>query len=419
MYLCWRVFLTLNVDSQNSRNYRLYVITLAALTCTFTVAMQQICMTVLFKEIAEDLGMSLVQMGVVWGVPAFAGLLAVFFAGLLSDRYGAPLVMGIACILAGTFGALRGTTDSFITLALVTLFFALPMWVIPSSVFKVTATWFSGRRLVVANGVVSAGMGLGFTVGALISATTLSPLFGSWRGVVFLYGGISVLIGLIWLLTVREHHQLRLGASLEKAPLRQSIGRIFPIKSIWFLGLTLLGFSGCILGMIGYLPTYLRDIGWTTASADGALSVFSALSTLGVIPLTLLSARIGLRKALLFPVLIVTVVGVGLLPVVSDAMVWVIMIIVGVTRDGFMATALTISTETEGVGAVYAGTAMGLTQTLMSVGGLISPALGNSLADPANPAAPYPFFLWATFGLLALIAFCFVKETGWRNKPQL
>jgi cyanate permease len=406
-------------NTQNGRNYRLYVLILAALTFTFTVAMQQICMTVLFKEIAEELDMSLVQVGMIWGTPAVAGVLVVFFAGLLSDRFGAPRVMGIACILAGLFGALRGTTDSFIILALVTFLFALPMWVIPSSVFKVTATWFSGRRLVVANGVVSAGMGLGFTVGALISATTLSPLLGSWRGVLFLYGGISILMGLLWLLTVKEHQHEHLGAAPEKVPLRQSIARIFPIKSIWLLGLTMMGFSGCVLGVIGYLPTYLRDIGWTAASADGALTVFNALSTLGVIPLALLSAKIGLRKAVLFPVLIVAIIGVALLPVMGDAMVWVIMIIVGISRDGFMAVALTISTETKGVGVVYAATAMGLVQTLMNVGGLSSPVLGNSLADPANPAAPYPFFVWAAFGLLALIAFCFVKETGWRNKPQL
>jgi cyanate permease len=408
------------INTQDSRKgFRFYVLILAAVTCTFTVAMQQVCMTVLFKEISEELGLSLVQLGVIWGIPAFAGVVAVFFAGLLADRYGAIRVMAIACILSGTFGALRGTTDGFLSLALVTFFFALPMWVIPNNVFKVTATWFSGRRMVVANGVISAGMGLGFTVGALISATTLSPLFGSWRGVVILYGGMSVLVGLTWLLTVRQHHQLRLGASPEKVPLRQSIARVFPLKSIWFLGLTMLGFSGCIQGLIGYLPTYLRDIGWSVASADGPLSVFSGLSMLGVIPLTMLSSKIGLKKAVLFPILVVTIVGVALVPVMGDAMVWVIMVIVGVARDGFMAIALTISTETEGVGVVYAGTAMGLTQTLMSVGGLISPALGNSLADPANPAAPYPFFVWAAFGMLGLIAFCFVKETGWRNKPQL
>lgn len=408
------------ISSQSGgKGYRLYVLTLAALSCTFTIAMQQICMSVLFKEVAEDLGMNLVQMGIVWGMPNFAGLFIVFVAGLLADRFGAPRVMGIACILAGIFGALRGTTGDFFSLALITFFMGLSIWVLPSSVFKTTATWFSGRKLVIANGVVSAGMGLGFTVGALISATVMSPLLGGWENVLFLYGGVSVVFGLLWLLTVKEHSQVHPGAAPTKVPLRKSISRVFPIKTIWLLGLTLLGYGACIQGVIGYLPTYLRNIGWAAASADGTVAAFSALSTLGAIPLTLLSAKVGLRKAVTFPVLIVVIVGVALLPLVGSAAVWVIMIIIGVTRDGFMAVVLTISTETEGVGVVYAGTAMGLTQTIMSVGPLSSPALGNSLADPANPAAPYPFFLWAAFGLIALIAFCFVKESGWRNKPQL
>jgi MFS family permease len=399
-----------------SPNSRWYILTLAAITCTFTVAMQQICMTVLFKEISEDLGLSLVEIGVIWGIPALSGLLVVFTGGLLSDRYGAKRVIGIACLLAGVAGALRGIAGDFTSLLLFTFLMGMGVWVIPASVFKTNAAWFSGRPLVIANSVISAGMGLGFTVGSLISATILSPLLGGWQNVVFLYGGISVIFGLLWLLTVREMDLPGLADSKGGVPLRQSISRVFPIKSLWFIGLTLLGYSACIQGVIGYLPTYLRNIGWTAAGADGTLAAFSAISTLGAVPLALLSDRIGLKKAVLFPVLLVTIVGVALLPLVDNGMVFVIMILVGVARDGFMAVCLTMSTETKGIGVIYAATAMGLAQTVLNVGSLISPPLGNSLADPSNPASPLPFFLWAAFGLLALVAFVFVKETGWKRK---
>jgi len=403
-------------NKSRSPNSRWYVLTLSAITFAFTVAMQQICVTVLFKEISEDLGLNLVEMGVVWGIPALAGLFIVFIGGLLADRYGARRVMGIACLLAGLAGALRGVAGDFNSLVLFTFFMGLTIWIIPSSVFKTNAAWFSGRPLVIANGVVSAGMGFGFTVGSLISATMLSPLLGGWQNVLFLYGGISVIIGFLWLFTVREHAGLGSAISISGVPLRQSISRVFPVKSLWFIGLTLLGYSACIQGVIGYFPTYLRNIGWTAAGADGTLAAFSAISTLGAIPLALLSDRIGLKKAVLFPVLVVTIVGVALLPVVDGAMIFVIMILVGVARDGFMAVCLTMSTETKGIGVVYAATAMGLAQTVLNVGSLVSPPLGNSLADPGNPASPLPFFLWAAFGVLALVAFIFVKETGWRRK---
>lgn len=406
----------MSIIISKSPNSRWYILTLAAITCTFTVAMQQICMTVLFKEISEDLGLSLVEIGVIWGIPALSGLLVVFTGGLLSDRYGAKRVIGIACLLAGMAGALRGIAGDFTSLLLFTFLMGMGVWVIPASVFKTNAAWFSGRPLVIANSVISAGMGLGFTVGSLISATILSPLLGGWQNVVFLYGGISVIFGLLWLLTVREMDLPGLADSKGGVPLRQSISRVFPIKSLWFIGLTLLGYSACIQGVIGYLPTYLRNIGWTAAGADGTLAAFSAISTLGAVPLALLSDRIGLKKAVLFPVLLVTIVGVALLPLVDNGMVFVIMILVGVARDGFMAVCLTMSTETKGIGVIYAATAMGLAQTVLNVGSLISPPLGNSLADPSNPASPLPFFLWAAFGLLALVAFVFVKETGWKRK---
>ena len=229
-------------------------------------------MTVLFKEISEDLGMNLVQVGLIWGIPSFAALFIVFVGGLLVDRYGAKRLMTVACIIGGLVGALRGTAGDFTSLALITFFFGLSIWIVPSSVFKTTATWFSRRQLVIANGVVSAGMGLGFTVGAMISATILSPLLGGWQNVLFLYGGISVIIGFLWLFTVRETDLRGSAISVGGVPLRQSISRVFPIKSIWFIGLTLLGYAACIQGMVGYLPTYLRNVGWTAASADGTLA---------------------------------------------------------------------------------------------------------------------------------------------------
>jgi cyanate permease len=399
-------------SKSNGPNSRRYMLILAAIALTFTVAMQQICMTVLFKEISEDLGLSLVEIGVIWGVPALAGLLIVLFGGLLSDRYGARRVIGIACILGGIVGALRGLAWDFSSLVLFTFVMSLAIWVIPASVFKTNATWFSGRPLVIANGVAAAGMGLGFTVGSLISATVLSPLLGGWQNVLFLYGGISVIIGFLWLFTVREFAGAT--GSVSGVPLRHPISRVLPIRSLWFIGLTLLGFSGCIQGIIGYVPTYLRDIGWTAASADGTVAAFNAISTLGCIPLALLSDRIGLRKALLFPILVVTTTCAALLSVADNGMVWVLMILMGMSRDGFMAICLTMSTETKGIGVAYAATAVGLAQTVMNVGSLSSPPLGNSLATPANPGLP--FLLWAAFGLLGLIAFSFVRETGWRRR---
>jgi sugar phosphate permease len=173
----------------------------------------------------------------------------------------------------------------------------------------------------------------------------------------------------------------------------------------------MLGVGGCIQGMLGYLPLYLRETGWPAARADAALAFFHAVSLVSVFPLALLSDKLGSRKKFLVVATLMIAAGVGLLAVASGAIVWVAVLMAGAVRDGYMAIYMTMVTELDGVGAVYAGTAMGLTSTLSRVGGLIAPPLGNSLT---SYDLRLPFVFWAAMALLGFAAFYLVKE----ERPQ-
>jgi MFS family permease len=391
---------------------RWYVLSLAAVTFTFVLAMPHICMTVLFKEMSLDLGLSPVEIGVVWGMIPFAGLFGLLSGGFLADRYGAKRVLGITCILTALCGALRGLSGDFLSLATITFMYGLGSTVMFSGVTKTAAIWFSGRQLGIANAVLTTGFGTGFTLGAMISATVLSPLLGGWRYVFFLYGAISIVIGLLWIFTVRRAERAEPSYSTAKISLREAASHVLTVKYVWLLGLAMLGYVGCVQGMVGYLPYYLREAGWVAASADGTLATLNGLSTAFAIPTAILSDRLGLRKMIVIPVLVVTVAGIALLPVANmanSAMVWVIMIVVGICRDGSMALCNTMVMETEGVGPAYAGTAIGLVYTISRFGSAFSPPLGNSLSG-IGPGLP--FFLWAAVGVVAIISLSFVREAG-------
>jgi len=398
---------TVNGESSGS-SYRWYVLTLAALTFTFVVGMPMMCMPVLFEEISDDLDLSLVQIGTIWGVVPLAGAFVVLIGGMLGDRFGAKRVLIAACFLAGLAGALRGLSDGFLTLVATLFLFGLVTAIIPPVVHKACGVWFPGRRLGLANGVASTGMAVGFTLGALISATVLSPLLDGWRNVLFLYGAISVMISVFWILTRSEPGQAESSASYAGAvPFRQALSRVFRIRDVWLLGFVLMGQIGCVQGVFGYLPLYLRDIGWTGASADGALAAFHATSMVGVVPIALLSDRLGSRKAVLFGATLLLGIGVGLLSVSGGAMVWVSVIIAGFVRDAFMAVLMSTIIETKGVGAAYAGTAMGLVLTLSRLSAFASPPIGNSLADVD---ASLPFVFWAALAAVALLFFYFMRQ---------
>lgn len=397
-------------NKYSESKYRWYAISLSAITMTFCVASPNICMSVLFDEISNDLNLDLVQVGWIWGSHMMAGLFTVFIAGLLADRLGAKRVLFFACLFAGLTGASRGLANDFNSLLFATILAGLFMGVFPSNMYKVAATWFPPYQLGLATGILTTGMGIGFTASSMFSATQLSPMLGGWRYVLFLYGAISVFIALLWLTTYKEKQSGETSGTGHTVTTRESITHLIHNKNVWLISLAMVGYVGCIQGVIGYLPLYLRDFQeWRPTSADGALAAFTGFSTACAIPISLLSDKLGRRKSLILLIITITAIGVGLLSVADGIMIWGIIIIIGIGRDGLVALVSTSTVESEGIGAKYSGSAIGFMQTIARISVLISPPIGNSMA---KIGAGIPFLVWAAFGIFALVCFSMTKETG-------
>jgi len=389
-------------------NYRWYLLGLAVATGAFVATIPLSCLPVLFKEISEDLDLSLVQIGTVWGAASLAGIFVSLIGGILSDRFRVKFLLSVTCLLVGITGASRGLSNSFLTLSFTVFLVGIVRLIVPISATKTIGLWFQGRNLGLAMGISAMGMGLGLMLGPMISATILSPLLGGWRGVMYLYGAIAIIIGSLWFLFGREPDEAdsTAGESIAE-PFRQALSRLIRIKALWLIGFTLLLRMGGIMGMTGYLPLYLREQGWSPASADGTLAVFYGVSTICVVPLSSLSDRLGSRKPILFTAVIVPLICLGLLPVVDGTLIWILLILAGIFMDGFMAITATMIIETEGVEPKDFGTAFGITLTISQVGGVIAPPLGNSFAS-LNPGLPFIF--WAALAAVALFTLAPIKE---------
>ncbi len=397
-------------------NYRWYLLALSTATSTFVTAIPFACMPVLFPEISKDLGLSLVEIGTVWGIVSLAGVFVSLAGGIIGDRFGMKSVLGIACLLVGITGALRGLSTSFVMLTTIVFLHGIVRAIIPINVTKSIAVWFGGRNLGMANGVGAMGMGLGLMLGPLISATVLSPLLGGWRNVMFLYGGLSVAVAAIWFLSGKGPATDNAGrVHVAPEPFRTAFPGLVRNKTVWLIGLTLLFRMAGITGMTGYLPIYLQGQGWSGASADSTLAVFYAVSTISVIPISTLSDRIGMRKVILLIGLVVMTASLVLLPLVGGTAVWVFMIASGVFMDGFMSIIITMLMETKGVGVEHAGTALGMVFTISPIGAVIAPPIGNSLAK-IDPGLPFVF--WAALSLVAIVTLAFTRETGWRTNRR-
>lgn len=394
-------------NSGEVSGYRWFIISLAALTNMFAVGVPMMSMPVLFKEISHDLGLSLFKLGAVWGMLGMAGIFTSILGGMVGDRFGAERTISTGCILIGVLGGLRGFSDSFFLLSTTMFAFGMMTHTITMNLHRVAVVWFKGRQVVVANGIVSTGLALGFTIGAWISDTVMSPLLGGWKNVLMFYGVISIFLGFIWMTTNRDKAIIKRKKASESSGFRTMLSHVMRVRNVWFLAFGNLCYSGCLMGFTGYLALYLRDIGWSPASADGALAAFNGAGMLAAIPLSLLASRLGSKKFILIPSMIIGCISVALLGSASNPMIWVLVIFFGLIRDSYFAMLTTMIMETREIGGAYAGTAIGIVWTLGNAGGFIVPPLGNMLAA-MNPNLSFMF--WAALMAGSVYLFMRVRE---------
>jgi MFS family permease len=403
---------------KKSPRYRWYLLGLSALTVAIVIGIPSMSLSVLFQEISSELELSLVQVGWIWSIGSLPAIVTGFFCGAVIDRFGPKRVMIAGIILVSLSAGARGLAGSFLALIVIILVVGTLVPLVSMSGFKISGIYFPHRQLGLANGILSMGMALGLLLGSLLSASVFSPLLGGWRGVMIFYGALALILCLPWFFVqLNPTHTREESKAAGEVPIRQALGHVAGIPNIWLLGIAFLGLGGCVQGISGYLPMYLRGIGWLGNAADGALSLFVAMSLICILPLAYLSDRLGSRKLILVGGLAVMAAGTLLLAAADGWIVWAAVALSGMMRDGSAALILTMAVETEGVGPRYAGTATGLTMTFFFLGNLISPPIGNKLAEIA-PGAPFVF--WAGVAVLGMISLLFVRSQSRRiPKPDL
>jgi len=388
-------------------NYRWLILVLTALTFAAIISGPGASLAVLFEEIAADLHLDLFQIGLIWGIGSLLAIFTGMISGALIDRFGPKRVLVAGILLVGSTTMLRGLAGNFTGLMLILLTAGGLVPLVSTSGFKISGIRFPHRELGLANGILSMGMALGLVLGSLLGATVLSPWLGNWRNVMFFFGALAVPFAALWLLLDPVPGKIAGAVEVPAIPMRQALSHIVRRKELWLLGLTFLGIGGCQQGMAGYLSLYLRGIGWPGATADAAVSLIYVTSLLLILPIGLLSDRLGSRKTVLLGALVAMAAGSGLLSAAAGWTVWAAVVLAGMTRDGSAALVLTMAVETEDVGPAYAGTATGFVMTFFFLGNLASPPMGNTLAEIA-PGAPFVF--WAVSAALGIISLLFIRS---------
>ncbi len=385
-------------DRQHSP-YRWVILALVSLSGFITMGFPIAGLSALFSEIAASLDLDLIQIGVIWGVGMVMGIFTSFLGGSLIDYFGTRRALVFMCLAAGVFGALRGLAVDFWSLFGFSFLYGTVQPVLPMNFIKLNRIWFSSRQLGFAAGVMSLGFATGAMLGSRFSATLLSPLLGGWRAVLVFMGLCSVALAILWALLHPAVERER-SSSLDFRQLLHKGRQVAGFRELRAIALAVFGAVGLSQGMVGYVPTYLREIGWAAVDADSAIPVFFLASLIGVLPISHLSDRIGNRRLVMIFSTMMMTLGAFLMFMAGDAF-WLVMLamaIGGLCFDSFMAMMGASITEVEGLEIALVGSALGFGGMLQNMGGSLLPPLGNALSRFNLNA---PFLFWALAGLFA------------------
>lgn len=386
---------------RHDSSYRWVILAMVTLSGFLVMGFPTTGLSALFSEIAASLDLSLVDIGLIWGVGSLMGIFTALIGGSLIDQFGTRRTLVALCLATGVAGASRGLAFDFWSLFLASFFFGMVQPILPMNFVKLNREWFRSGQLGFASGVMSAGFATGLMLGSRLSATVLSPLLGGWRAVLIFLGLCAIVLAVIWAIA-HPPVERRRGAKPKLGKIISNYRHVARFRELWVIAMAVFGVLGLMRGLGGYVPTYLREIGWDPASADTAMTVFFFCSLIGVVPLSHLSDRLGNRRLLMAFGTSMMTIGCALMYFVGDSFwgVMLAMAIGGFCFDSFMALKGAATTEVEGLELALMGSALGFVGMLQNIGSSFVPPLGNTLSASA---LNLPFLLWAGSGLFATL----------------
>jgi MFS family permease len=368
--------------------------------------LQRMAFAPLIPTFVSDLGLTYTAAGTVQTAYFWTYALAQVPVGVIADRWGSRRVMA-ACMGLLALGALAfATSGSFAGSVAARMLVGLggaAVWV-PG--MRLITEWFPPHERARAAGLMSAGGGIGGTLGLLV-VPWLATLWG-WR----LAYGITALPAALTLLLIAILVRAPAAAS-GPAPLRGSLRSVLAIPEFWPLGLSVFLSYGGYFSFLTFLPAFLvTTLGASTAQAGSITGLITA-GTIVSWPLAgWLSDYHSRRKPLFLASQVATAAGCAffaLAPARLDLGSAALATgLIGLVVGG---TILPFVSAVELAPPAVAATASGVTNAASFAAGMVFPVVLGRVVD-ATGGFTAAFLLAAGLQLGAVLAGFFVRETG-------
>lgn len=336
--------------------------------------------------VREDLGLSVVQVGIILTVADLGSFLSFIPIGLASDRWGERPVLVAGGLLMGIAATATALAPSlaFLLIGLAITGLGFPSGHTAGS--KLIMRRFPPRRRGMAMGIRQSGLPAGGALAALIIPSVAG--IGGWRTALAFIGLLCALLGALCAL-LPKNAQARSSRPPAIAPLRELA------SDRLYRHLTLMG-ALLVIGQFtlqGFLAVFLVDTyGWLPSAAGRMLAMVHIGGVVGRLVWGTASDRLAgaRRKPVLVWVLlggVLVLVSLSRLPIGAGAWLAVgVAFVCGLFLAGW--NGLLINMVTERAGEARAATAIGASLTVMFLTTMVSYPLFGSVVQAAHSYAP-------------------------------
>ncbi len=381
--------------------YRWVVLALAVAMQSVPAGMAWTHVALVAAPLVEDFGRGFEAWGPLWSAISLGAMFALI-GGALGDRFGVRRVVGVAGLAMAVALFARSEAESYPALLAAMGAFGLCLGSLAPNLSKAVGMWFPPEELGLANGVALGGNGAGVALGAVLTPYWVASA-GGWRPMTATLAVIVALLSVIWLIGMRDR-QLDGGASLAAG-----VRRVARVRDIWILNTCYLLFLGGYLGAYGYAPTYfVQEQGLSPERAGWMISLVLWAFVAGALLVPAASDRIGLRRTVFAPGMVITGSMVFLAALPTGALLAAPLLVWGLSA-GVVPLLFVVPFEMPRVGPALGGAAVGMALTAGFLGGFAMPLLGLRLAAQ-SPLLGFAF--WGACIASAGLLFLTLRETG-------
>jgi NNP family nitrate/nitrite transporter-like MFS transporter len=333
----------------------------------------------LVRSITDELGLTNAEAGFLFSVSILALMLFRIPWGILLDRKGLKPTLGLALVLMGIFGLMRGFAVDYVTLLSSQVLLGSALSGVIPAIPKLVSFWFPREKIGIATGICMAGFPIGDVI-ALAVTPILVAAGSGWRQVFQVYAVWALLFIFLWWKFAGKPPKNGMEQASSSHGVKRDFAKLLRMKDVWLLTGLYFCAGGCYDTMLLWLPNILQVEGLNPFTASLAASMLPVGFLFSAIVVSAFSDKVGLRKPFILLMGVVSGPIIFLAGTVAGLAAYALAFMVGLCTVGVLTLVLTIPVEMPRL-SPFLSSALGVISSVGNAGSFLLPTLVGQIRD--------------------------------------